>query len=189
MIDPLGIVVEFSIGLAGFTGIVAIFANSQRTVSAAVRFRITNLLFTAFAPGFFSLLVISLLQLGVSGEIAVRAASALFAASILTWAMLATRSRSRLPASDRRLLSNFIYWFTAAVALSNASAQVLGALAILANPAGVLVAGLSAMLFLGAVTFAALVMQVLGREHVDERARGAEAPTDLDRHAAGRGTS
>jgi hypothetical protein len=189
MIDSLGIVCEFSIGLAGFTGIVAIFANSQRTVSAAVRFRITNLLFTAFSPGFFSLLVISLLQLGVPGDTAVRAASALFAASILTWAMFATRSRSRLPASDRRLLSNFIYWFTAAVAVSNTLAQVLGALSILANPAGVLVAGLSTMLFLGAVTFAALVMQVLGRERVDERAGGGEAPAKVDQHAGGRGNT
>jgi hypothetical protein len=174
MTEALGIICEFSIGLAGFTGIVAIFANSQRQVGAAVRFRITNLLVSAFTPGFFALLVISLLQLGVVQETAVRSGSALFAASILAWALLSTRTRSRLPATDRRQLSNFIYWFTAAVALTNATTQLLAAVAILGHRPGVLVAGLSAMLLLGAITFAALVMQVLSGSRTVDRADEAE---------------
>ena len=38
IVDALSIVAEFSIGLAGFSGIVAVFANSRDRVSATLRF-------------------------------------------------------------------------------------------------------------------------------------------------------
>ena len=97
VIEPLGIVTEFSIGLAGFTGIIAIFANTQQGINSAIQFRITNLLVSAFAPGFCALAVISLIHLGLSDAMSVRLGSAILAVCITVWLIAALRARQRLP--------------------------------------------------------------------------------------------
>jgi hypothetical protein len=101
LIEPLGIVTEFSIGLAGFTGIIAIFGKTQHGISSAKQFRITNLMVSAFASGFCALAVISLIHLGLSDATSVRLGSAIFAV-VLTVAFIATlRARQRLSDVDR----------------------------------------------------------------------------------------
>ncbi len=161
MFDPLGIVCEFSIGLAGFTGIVAIFANSKDRVNSAIVFRIRNLLFSTFAPGFFALLVISLSAAEVPDILAVRIASGLFGLFLVYWLEFVSRSRRKVQSSDRYLLSSRIFWFSTISGIANALGQFANAFFILDAAVGIFVGGLVVMLLYGATTFAALVMQVM----------------------------
>ena len=166
VIEPLGIVTEFSIGLAGFTGIIAIFANTQHGISSAIQFRITNLLVSAFAPGFCALAVISLIHLGLSDATSVRLGSAILAVVITVGLIAGLRARQRLPDVDRQQLSVFIMWLIMFVSTTNCLAQITNVVLNFENGAGVLIAGLSLQLMVGAITFAALVIQFLKGSHV-----------------------
>jgi len=75
LFDSLSTLAENLIGLAGFTGIIAAIANFGEEQVELEQFRLTNLLFTALAPGFFSLITICLLYFEYSDELAIRISS------------------------------------------------------------------------------------------------------------------
>jgi hypothetical protein len=69
--DPsssLAIIVEFAIGLAGFSGVIAVFGGRDGW-SGTDRFRTGNLIVLAMIPGFMALLTICLpVALGLFGQ-------------------------------------------------------------------------------------------------------------------------
>ena len=104
--DLLSTIVEFSIGLAGFSGIVGIFINRSGQWIYVDRFRVTNLLLMSLTPGFLSFISLGLLPI-VDGAIEISAA--IFATTIVLLLTFIPRARSRVPEIDRPLVGLRIF--------------------------------------------------------------------------------
>lgn len=85
IIDPLSVIAEFSIGLAGFTGIVAALSHVNEGVRVLIHFRFANLLIAAFAPGFFALLTISLSYMGIEATSLLKMSSLGLMGYVIFW--------------------------------------------------------------------------------------------------------
>jgi len=154
ILDPLSTIAEFSIGLAGFTGIVAALVRFGEDMRPLVEFRFTNLLITAFAPGFFSLLTISLAIIGVSEILSLQISIALLLIYLLTWMGWAAM---KTPPGVHPLF-RLLMW---SIALSNIG---ILATALIIEPEhiiGYYVAGLSLILLNGAIVFTGLALLTL----------------------------
>jgi hypothetical protein len=81
--ETLGTIVEFSIGLAGFIGIVAVVRQFRGIDSNLAQFRFKNLLVTAFVPGFFALPAMTLASFEVDDFSSLRYASGAFATFLI----------------------------------------------------------------------------------------------------------
>ncbi len=157
--DQLGVVAEFSIGLAGFTGIIAALTKDANEV---VRFRFQNLLASSFAPGFFALFVIGSNYTHIPQDVAVMVASALFALYILCFAGFAIRRSRHLPFGGNGGLSLPILRFFQFTATTVLVLQVLGLVFMQDQIYGLFFYGLVILLFQGAVSFMALALSILG---------------------------
>ena len=104
--ELLSTVVEFSIGLAGFSGVVGIFIHRSGQWIYVDRFRVTNLLLMSLTPGFLSFITLGLLPIR---ENAIQISAALFAATIVLLLTFIPRARARVPASDRPLVGLHIF--------------------------------------------------------------------------------
>ena len=153
--DPLSTVAEFSIGLAGFTGIIAAVSRGADADVALQRFRFMNLLITAFAPGFFAMFTICLIYLGVSEGLTLRISAVLLALYLCCWAAFVARnvpSRGVNP-----LLSGFL-WVSS---LSNIALQLAAAIFVFSKASGLYMLGLVVLLLQAAVIFAMLALATL----------------------------
>ena len=104
--ELLSTVVEFSIGLAGFSGVVGIFIHRSGQWIYVDRFRITNLLLMSLTPGFLSFVTLGLLSIT---ESAIQISAAMFACVIVLLLIFIPRARSKVPASDRSLVGLHIF--------------------------------------------------------------------------------
>lgn len=164
IIDALNTLAEFSIGLAGFTGIIAIFANSRDRIGAALRFRITNLLALSFAPGFFALATLGLVYLVEQEATAIRITSAGIAAFSLLALTRGYRTRRKIPTEEKQLLSPFFWAFNIAVVALNFTAQVINVVFPSKYSAGIVVFGIISMLLVAAITFCMIVFQIMNSQ-------------------------
>lgn len=154
VVDFLGTIAEFSIGLAGFAGIVAALAKYRRPELALVRFRLANLLVSSFAPGFFALLTFGLISSAMAIDTALRVSSGVLAAGLLLWAVLV---HTRKPAQ----LSRALLAAMSAVTTVNLVIQLASATALTGVPAASYLVGLMLLLLQGAAVFVVLVMEAL----------------------------
>ena len=154
VVDFLGTIAEFSIGLAGFAGIVAALARYRRPELALVRFRLANLLVSSFAPGFFALLTFGLVASAMEIGAALRISSGALAAGLGAWAVLV---HTRKPAT----LSRTLLIAMSAVTTLNLAIQLASATGLTAVPAASYLIGLMLLLLQGAVVFVVLVMDAL----------------------------
>lgn len=106
--ENLALIVEFSIGLAGFSAIVTAFLQKSSSLSPVDRFRTLNLLLLALTPAFLSFLCIGLLILSGDIILASRVTSIVFAVSVFFTLYSVFRSRRKLPAEHQRALNNKI---------------------------------------------------------------------------------
>jgi hypothetical protein len=151
ILDPLSTIAEFSIGLAGFTGIIAVVANFNDSELEIVKFRISNLLVTAFAPGFFSLITICMVFIGLAEDIAIRSSSALLVIYLLCWTVwVIGNTPDNINSTFRRAM-----WTSA---MLNLLLQLAIITTLLANPIGFYLLGLVILLLQGAAVFSALAM-------------------------------
>jgi len=160
-VEALTAIAEFSIGLAGFTGIVAVFADKKESVRASIEFRVRNLLLISFTPGFISLFVLALLYSGMSDQAAIRVGSGalgLFIAGLITTAVLVY---IKMPRAERHQLSRFLWWFTMVAGGINLLAQLVNLVTGPYFQAGILLIGLVATLLISAMTFFVLITQLL----------------------------
>jgi len=158
----LAAIAEFSIGLAGFTGIVAVFADKRETFRPSEQFRVGNLLLISFTPGFISLFVIALLHAGIGDAACIRLGSGALAAFIFVLVTKALWSYSRMTTDERRQLSAVVWWLTMILGSINFLAQLANGFAGPFFDSGILLLGLAATLLISAMTFFVLVMQFLG---------------------------
>jgi len=161
MVETLSMVCEFAIGLAGFTGIVAIFSGDDIAVSPVIRFRVKNLLFCAFVPGFLGLTALGLNELEVSSQVVAFYGSIVLFACVLTWGLLSAFDSRRFSEEARQELDVIIFVFTGICVVLNSIAQAYSFLYV--KSLEVFVGGLILLLLQAAIFFGALIFQLLDK--------------------------
>ena len=154
MNDLFGIIAEFSIGLAGFSGIVALIGNAPAKIH---RFRVSSLLKTAFIPGFCALLGLLLLTSGLQVEDVIRSTSAVLGLVVLWHLVTALRSIRHFDEPARLLLNKRIYWFEVVTQSSNILVQFFNVLVVTDYAEVILLGGLVHQLLSSAITFSSIV--------------------------------
>jgi hypothetical protein len=163
--DALEAISEFSIGLAGFSAIAAVFANAREMLDDAIRFRVSGLLVTAFGPGFVALTIISLLLAGIEAATAVRIGSAITALYLSCYAVFAFGGMARLSENDRRKLNVNVRRFSSISSFANFGAQLWNVVVMPSYASGILIGGLTLVLATGALTFSQLVIGLVRSHH------------------------
>jgi hypothetical protein len=153
-LDFLGTITEFSIGLAGFAGIVAALGTYNRSELAVVRFRLSNLLVSSFAPGFFSMLTFVLIYGAMEVDTAIRVSSGALAVYLCGWAVFAYSSKPGR-------LSRVILVTMSAATVINVAVQLAAAAGLSPLPVVSYLSGLILLLLQGAAVFVVLVMDAL----------------------------
>ena len=154
MIDTFTVIAEFSIGLAGFSGVVALIGNVPLDF---LHFRVRNLLYAAFTPGFVALFGIFLLRLDIETDSAVRLASLLFAASATVGMISGFKHLRRLGEDARGFLHRGLFWFNMTVGPTVILLQFLNAAFQTRYAQAILTVGLILVLLSAAITFSHLI--------------------------------
>lgn len=154
----LGYVVEFSIGLGGFSGIVVVFAQRSGEWAPVDRFRVANLLQISLTPGFVAFFALGMSSL-VNEVLAWKFGSALLAL-VLVWMLFSVPLRRRqLPTEDGRLVGPNVFIFMTATAALVLTCQVVSLLGGFREQAfAVLFFGLVTMLLLAVVQFVRIIL-------------------------------
>jgi hypothetical protein len=146
---------QFSLALAGFTGVVIAFGWRDDEWHAADAFRTWRALVTSLACAFLSLVPIGLELLGVQGAAVWRWSSAAFSAYALVWARFDAPEHWRLRSELREVVPVWGPWLLYGLGLLMWTSQILNALGVWYEPQpGVLFAGLLLFLLLPALIFA-----------------------------------
>lgn len=154
MIDTFNIIAEFSIGLAGFSGVVSLVGNVPIDF---LHFRVRNLLYAAFAPGFVALSGILLLHLEFEVAFVVRFTSALLAI-VMTFGMISGLRMMRTLGKDARgLLNRGLFWFNLTLGPIVILSQIFSSAYHTQYAQAILVAGLILVLLSAAITFSHLI--------------------------------
>lgn len=103
--SQLSTIVEFSIGLGGFSAIVSAFLHQSGALSPVDRFRTMTMLLLALMPAFIGFFCIGLMLELFTPDVAVRITSGVFAILIAFIAWHNNRSRRALPSAHRQALS------------------------------------------------------------------------------------
>lgn len=164
IVDALSTLAEFSIGLAGFTGIIAIFANSRDRIGGALRFRIINLLALSFIPGFISLTAIGLLLLLDSSELVIRISSFLIVLLVIILLHIVYRARGRIPETERQILNPAAWVFNITISTLNLGAQTFNVFFVSSYSDGILIIGLVSTLLIAAITFCMIIFQIMNAQ-------------------------
>lgn len=152
-IDALSTFAEFSIGLAGFSGIVIAVLTVAAGDRNLLRFRFSNLLNTAFAPGFSALIAVCLIFAGLTDIEVIRISSTLLAGYFIIWSYSVNRRPRMMNANP--YMTVFMWSFS----LGNLIAQSAN---IYFAEAFIYLGGLAALLLQGAVVFAVIALSSLG---------------------------
>jgi hypothetical protein len=117
--EELSDIVEFSIGLAGFSAVVTVFLQRSRKLSPIDRFRTINLLLLALTPAFFVFLRNGVTSVTEDGASAARYSSAVFAIWLGCVLLFIYRARRQMPAEHEGALNNriFVSMYAAGIAL------------------------------------------------------------------------
>ena len=107
--ELLSTIVEFSVGLAGFSGVIGIFIHRSGHWAHVDRFRITNLLVMSLTPGFLAFFTLGLLQVA-QADIAVRISSGVYTLTLFSLLIFLPRDRARVPDQDKHLVGSHIFF-------------------------------------------------------------------------------
>ena len=126
--DGLGDIVEFSIGLAGFSAVVTAFLHRSRTLTPIDRFRTINLLLLALTPAFLVFLFNGLTAVFEDAIFVARFSSAVFAVWLVCMLLFIFGAKRRLPTEHEAALNNAI--FVGMYAVGTVQVIVLGVSAL-----------------------------------------------------------
>lgn len=126
--DGLGDIVEFSIGLAGFSAVVTAFLHRSQVLTPIDRFRTINLLLLALTPAFLVFIFNGLTYVFEEAAFVARFSSAVFAACLACILIFIYRAKQRLPTDHEAALNNAI--FMGMYVIGTAMVVVLGASAV-----------------------------------------------------------
>ena len=146
---------QFSLALAGFTGVVIAFGWRGGDWHAADSFRIWRALFTSLGAAFLALVPVAFELLGVEGEALWRWSSGVFALYAIVWASLDAPRHWRLRAVLRGVVPSWGPGLLYTIAAGIFAAQVLNVLGVWYAPQpGVYFLGVLVYLLLPALIFA-----------------------------------
>jgi hypothetical protein len=115
--EALGNIAEVSIGLAGFSAIVAVFIQQSRRLTPVDRFRTISLLLLALTPAFLSFLCIGLVSVVGDIELASRISAGVLAIWMAGLLLFLYRSKRQMPSEHERALNQTIFAFMYATAI------------------------------------------------------------------------
>jgi len=104
--ELLSTIVEFSVGLAGFSGVVGVFIHRSGQWIYVDQFRVTNLLLMSLTPGFLSFISLGLIPISSR---AIEISAGIFAATIALLLTFIPRARSKVPKHDQYLVGARIF--------------------------------------------------------------------------------
>jgi hypothetical protein len=156
--DSLTLIAEFSIGLAGFSGIVALIGSTADRVH---KIRVTILLRTSFTPGFCALFGIFLLHLGLDSDSAARWTGALFGVVIAFQYAFGLQAIWQTESSLRKQMYRPIFWIHLVAYPVNFLLQFYNAFVPNNYAEAILIGGLVHILLVGATSFTKIVVQIL----------------------------
>ena len=151
-------ITEFSIGLAGFSGIVAALAHRTGSWVQVDRYRIGNLLYSGLSPGFLAFFALGLLTSIDQAETVWKFSSGLLAL-VLGYGMFVTiYGRRKLPRDERKLISIRVFFAQRAISLIALIFQLLSILGVFSDYVfGIFYFGLIAQLFVATVQFTRII--------------------------------
>ncbi len=157
--ELLGYVIELTIGLAGFAGVIAVFSQRTDATLELDRWRLMNLIMSAIGPAFLSFAALGLASwLGDIPRVW-QVSSALLASYLAIVVLTASMGRSRIPAAQRALVNNRFFPFGVGFLLITALVQTLSATTLVRPSFELFYLGLISTLLLGVYVF---VQSVLG---------------------------
>ena len=161
MSDLLGHIVEFSIGLAGFSGVVAVFSTYRSEWVELHRWRIRNLLLFSIGPGFLALIALGLLKI-LDETVAWRIATFTSAIYALIVFFFAFRSRAALSENERAQISTGAFMFFTLLLSVSSFAQVIAAVGLITEySSSAFYFGLILILLIGIYQFFRAVLEGL----------------------------
>lgn len=168
LVETLSAVTEFSIGLAGFSGVAAALMQRSNAVSEFDRMRITVNICLSLIPGFVAFLMLSLINSGSDELTVIRFASGAIVVVYLAILPLIVIIRKRAGGFQR--FNPFALGILILTTLINLPLQSYNWIAMPESAFGILIAGLSMFLLAGAANFAGLLWQMLGYDAAQSRA-------------------
>jgi hypothetical protein len=162
MIDALGSVSEFSIGLAGFSGVAAALLQRNRSLQEIDRLRVTINVVVSLTPGIWALVLIALLEMGVPVERAVRWASVGFLTTHLGWIAMTQWMRSKLPDEQKAQFNPVVMRVAQLLTMVSVPLNVYNIVIFPEAASGILVLVLVLGLVQGGSMFAGMLWQLMG---------------------------
>ena len=161
MNELLGYVVEFSIGLAGFSGVVAVFSTYRSDWVELHRWRIRNLLLFSIGPGFLALIALGLLKI-LDESVAWRMATLASALYTVFVFLIAFRSMDSLSRDERDQISGGAFLVFAVIVGGSSLTQIIAAIGLISEyAAATFYFGLVLILFIGTYQFFRAVLEGL----------------------------
>ena len=96
-VELLGNVIEFSIGLAGFSAVVSVFLQRSSGLADIDRVRVQSLLMLALTPAFIAFVFTGIETAALNVEFAARVSSAFLVVLLIGFSIYLVRSPSTLP--------------------------------------------------------------------------------------------
>ena len=152
--ELLSLVVEFSIGLGGFSAIAAAFIHQNRSMSAEDIYRVLNMLMMALGPAFIALFTLGILHVSLD----IRFANGLLLIYICCALLQAELGKRRLSAKEQKVLIPKLVFVMQTVFVLNGATQLLASAGVLSQGFLVLYAGLVVVLMQAVVQFVRLIV-------------------------------
>lgn len=131
-LDLLGYVIEFSIGLAGFSGVIAVFAGRSRDRIQLELFRLRNLLFCSLIPAVLCFVALGLQRSMADAVLAWKLSLTLSVLLLGGFLVHALRSRAAMPVDQKQQLRPLGFSVAAAAVILLIALQALTVAGIVA---------------------------------------------------------
>ncbi len=152
--ELLSLIVEFSIGLGGFSAITAAFIHQNQSLKTEDVFRIMNMLQMALGPAFIALFALGVLKLSLP----IRYASGVFFLYLLCGWLYANLGLHRLTAEQRKVFLPSVVITQLTISALNVLLQFLSCLSVLQWAFMILYGGLVVLLAQAVVPFVRLII-------------------------------
>ena len=161
--ELLASVIEFSIGLAGFAGVVVVFLKRTSLFQSVEKFRLINLILTSIGPAFLSFLAIILERLLRGSDAAALSSCALLASYMVMLTLRAFLARKRFSSSEMAQVNPKFFLAMFVLGTSNLCLQVVAAFGVFGSHTfTVFYIGLVALLAMGVSQFVISIMGGFG---------------------------
>jgi hypothetical protein len=152
--DLLAVLVEFSIGLGGFSAIAAAFIHQSQAMKAEDVYRVLNMLLMALGPAFIALFALGVLKVSLP----IQYANGLLLLFTVVSILQAELGRRRLTSEQQKVLIPLVIVLMQSTFVINGLFQLLACLYILQEAFIVLYGGLVVVLAQAVVQFVRLIV-------------------------------